>query len=495
MIHFRNPSLFPLLIFLGATSWVEGQTAETGASSEEPKFSGTGEPLVLRLPTIRKWKTIHVPAALSTSEIVKGSSLKYGGDIRLGDLDGSGTAGFLVMRSEYSATEDGGMTPVFLGAFDQAGKRLWSVGSGGHQPARPAPFAIYDIDGDGQAEVIHFWKDPSVSAGATEMGDVSIQIRSAATGELEREATPASLPAVFRNQNGSGPNWVHQRILICNLRGLATPRDFIVKVGDRVFAFDETLKLLWNYEISHNKYPNHSAYIPAVGDIDGDGKDEVTGGRYLLDDDGSVLFDDTEGNFTPNMDSVAIAPWDKGNVRVLASGGGHVLDAGGKPVLALGKKVVPHGQEARIALFIPGSAEPQAVIRWNGHKTPALLVDTGGKILNRFALNSTPNETGMETLFWDGKTEAAFLYNGGMLWDPLAGLSRSFPDLPPLQGPFRMGWYHLIPADLDGDGREEAVLYNPWDEVVHIYGSYEAPPFPIKGISPNQRTYNVRLMD
>ena len=39
--------------------------------------------------------------------------------------------------------------------------------------------------------------------------------------------------------------------------------------------------MLWTYEIKWNEYGKCSAYIPAVGDIDGDGKDEVNGGYYL----------------------------------------------------------------------------------------------------------------------------------------------------------------------------------------------------------------------
>ena len=314
-----------------------------GGSAKEARFTVDGEKYFIRgnvglheAPVMVKWATVEVPAAFSKNDTVEGENLTYGGDIRLGDLQNNGTGGFLVLRSEYNSLEDGGMKPVFLGAFDQNGDSLWSVGSGGYQPARPAPFVIYDIDGDGENEVIHFWKDTNFTAGATQMGDVSIQIRDAATGELEREATPATLPAVFKNQSGSDANWVHQRLLICNLRGLATPRDFVVKVGSRLYAFDDTLNLLWSYEILYNTRPNHTAYIPAIGDIDGDGRDEVTGGRYLLDDDGSVLFEDAAGDFTPHMDSVAIAPWDNGTLRVLASGGGHIVAADGTPVLALG---------------------------------------------------------------------------------------------------------------------------------------------------------------
>lgn len=481
---------------------VSARVAALPAATRGPNSGGGGPPgnselrseATPQLP-IYLWRSVPVPAAFRVTHTVAEQTLTYGGDIRLGDLRNTGTADFIVYRAAVTTHKDGGTKPVFLGAFDQEGREIWSRGSGGYQPGRPVAVAIHDIDGDGRTEVIHLWKDPNFTAAENNLGDVSIQIRDGATGALKKDATPATLPAVFRNLSGSGAQWLHQRLLICNLRGLPTPRDFVLKVGDRLFAFDEEIRLLWTYAIPFNRRPEHSAYIPAVGDIDGDGRDEVTGGRYLLDHDGSVMFEDTAGAFTPHMDSVAIIPWDNGRMRVLASGAGHVIDAAGKPVLSLGKTRVPHGQEARVARFIEGRNEPQMVLRWSGHSSKVLTVDVRGNILRELTLNYSPNGTGMEAIYWHGSNRAALLYNGGMLWNPVEGWSWALPGLPPLQGPNRMGWYHCIPADLDGDGREEVVAYNPWDDVVHLYGATPAPSLPAKGFVATARQYNVRLMD
>ena len=471
------------LVLSGARSAI----AQQGGAEAD---TGQGRDVAVHL-----WKTVHVPKAFRSTKGLDGAVPAYGGDVRIGDLRNQRTADFLVYRSAPGGHRHGGVKPVFLGAFDQAGNALWHVGSGGVQPTRPGPVAIHDIDGDGRSEVIHYWKDQAVDASPRSLGDVAIQIREGATGELEKQARPSDLPETFRHVQGGGPTWAHQRILICNLRGQATPRDFIVSAGGHVFAFDQDLNALWSYEIDLGARPNHASYIPAVGDIDGDGRDEVTGGRYLLDDDGSVMYEDTAARFTPHMDSARIAQWDNGRMRVIGSGGGHVIDAHGNAVLSLGKELVPHGQEVRVGRFKAGVNEPQMVIRWTGHGSRVMTVDVDGKILKKFALNNTPNQTGMDVVYWHGHDRAALICNGGYLWDPIHDRSWQMPDLPPRRGHKRAGWYHCIPADLNGDGPEEVVLYNPWDETVHLYGSTPPPKDPITGYNAGPRQYNVRLMD
>jgi len=183
-----------------------------------------------------------------------------------------------------------------------------------------------------------------------------------------------------------------------------------VKLGERVIAFDDSLHPLWHDTIPWNECSQCSAYIPAIGDIDHDGRDEVTGGYYLLDDNGDVMWARQLG---PNMDSVSIAPWDHGQPRVIASGGGDVLDAAGGPIIHLGAEIVPHAQEVRVGDFDPTSPGLEMIIRWNGHRPDAITVSQSGEVLHRFTLNDSPHHTGMETVFWHGRTHAPILDNGG----------------------------------------------------------------------------------
>jgi hypothetical protein len=263
-----------------------------------------------------------------------------------------------------------------------------------------------------------------------------------------------------------------------------------VKLGKTVLAFDQNLELLWSYSNPWDEYGNCPAYIPSVGDIDGDGKDEVNGGYFLLDDDGSILWEEQLGR---NMDSVTIAPWDNGKMRAFCSGFGHVLDAEGDVLLKLGEELVPHGQELRVAHFDASVPGPQMAIRYEGHNPSVMIIDVSGKVIRRFELNDSPNHTGMEAIYWTGPNNPALLYNGGVLWNGDGTMYAELPNLPLPQGTKRRGWYHCVPADLSNDVGEELIIYNPWDSFVSIYGQY---PFSAwKNYEARPRQYNVRLMD
>jgi hypothetical protein len=182
-------------------------------------------------------------------------------------------------------------------------------------------------------------------------------------------------------------------------------------------------------------------------------------------------------------------------MRAIGSGGGHILDLDGKVVLGLGEEVVPHGQEARVATFIADEPAPQMAIRYLGHHPDVLIVANDGRILSRFKLNSSPNETGMEIVYWNGPDRPALLYNGGALFDGHGRQAVLLPDLPEPIGPARMGWYHCIPANICGDEREEIVVYNPWAGEVFIYTPEPLDEGTYRGYRGEERQYNARLMD
>lgn len=428
------------------------------------------------------YRRVDVP----TEYLTQDEGRPFGGDIRIGDLSGDGIVDFLVYRCA-----DGGMKPSFLGAFDIGGNPLWSAGEGGTYPERPMSVAVHDINDDGNAEVICFWHVDGIEAGETSLADVVVQIRDAATGEVKLEAAPDSVT----ERSGEGPNWVHQRLLMADFRGTGSPRDMVVKLGDTLVALDESLKTLWTYRTEWTEYGHCPAYIPAVGDINGDGRDEINGGYFLLSADGEPMW---EGDIADHMDSVAITGWDDGNVRAVCSGFGQVVDEDGNRILYLGEEVVPHGQEARVADFLEDMPGPEMVLRYNAHTPDVYVISSDtGEIVSDLKLNDSPNNTGMEAVYWNGPDRRALLYNGGWLWDLQANEHVALPDLPPPAGfdVHRMGWHHCIAADVCGDERQELVVWDPCGTAVFIYSPEPLDESAYGEYRPGPDQYNPRLMD
>ncbi|MBT4863711.1 MAG: hypothetical protein HON53_01140 [Planctomycetaceae bacterium] len=423
----------------------------------------------------------------------------FGGDIRIGDLDGDGRCDFLVYRCNHGAPSGahvGGVKPAFLGAFDIEGKPLWQAGKGGNQPSRPMSVAIHDMLGDRAAEVICFWHrpDPAIKADWQSLADVVVQIRDGRTGKVLRQAAPKAITE-RRRKDPVGANWIHQRLLIANFRGTNAPRDVVVKLGDTYVALDERLDVLWTYQTKWTRYSQCPAYIPSVGDIDGDGRDELNGGYFVIDHDGKPLWENKLGD---NMDSVAITEWDNGQMRAICSGFGHVMDHRGRTIVGLGRQLVPHGQEVRVADFLADGKGPEMIIRYNGHKTDVCVVSSdSGTIVDRFKLNFSPTNVGMESVFWNGPDKPALLYNGSWLWDVKQRRGWQLPGLPPPNGNdfHRMGFHHMIPANLCGDRREELVIWDPTAKDIYIYSPKPFNKSEYTGYRAGPRQYNPRLMD
>jgi hypothetical protein len=137
------------------------------------------------------YRKIPVPEAF----LITRDGHTFGGDVRIGDLDGDRRCDFLVYRCNHGAprgAHQGGIKPCFLGAFDMEGRQLWSAGEVGNQPSRPMSVAVHDMTGDGADDVICFWHRPVPNSTADwqSLADVCVQIRDGRNGEVLCEAAP-----------------------------------------------------------------------------------------------------------------------------------------------------------------------------------------------------------------------------------------------------------------------------------------------------------------
>ena len=89
--------------------------------------------------------------------------------------------------------------------------------------------AIYDIDADGQSEVICFWVDTDVSeVSKWDLSAICLMILDGATGKIKHAAAPDALQQCDGYVDGELhiPNYVHQRLMIANLCGNPQPPRF-----------------------------------------------------------------------------------------------------------------------------------------------------------------------------------------------------------------------------------------------------------------------------
>ncbi|MGI5819480.1 MAG: hypothetical protein ACOX9R_15430 [Armatimonadota bacterium] len=390
-------------------------------------------------PEAMLWRELSVP----TEMLGSGPAGPCGGGMRIGDLDGDGRAEFVCYRNAAW------LKPAFIGAFDLDGRALWTFGDadravvvveqdaeqrrGLMPPERPGPVAVGDLDGDGSTEVLALTLAEGVErAHHWRLDGVELVLLDGATGEVKRRGRCEALEAADAYADGEllPANFVHLRLMLCDLRGQGQPRDFVLKAGRTVFAFSDEFDLLWTYECRWNRYPEHCAYIPAVGDVDGDGRDEVNLGNAVVDDDGTPLW---ERLLAPHNDSVLVQDWD-GRPRAICSGHGHVLDERGEPLVSLGPDLVPHGQEVRCGDLRTDSEGSQLVLRHDGHEPRVMIVGREGEVLDRFEVPGSPNNTGLEVVRWNGADAPDVLYSPGALVDGHGRLVSEFAGLPEPSG-------------------------------------------------------------
>jgi hypothetical protein len=178
----------------------------------------------------------------------------------LGDLNGDGRMEMLCVQPDNR--QDVRYIPhqvQCLTAFDLQGNVLWQTGTPDPEAGSQGsdyPAQIYDIDGDGQLEVLCVM-------------DSRFYILDGSTGQTKASY---DLP---------DPH-AHDCIIIANLTGGAYASDLILKDRyHKMWALDRNFNLLW----THEGNPGH---FPWVYDLDGDGKDEVMAGYDLLDSKGEL---------------------------------------------------------------------------------------------------------------------------------------------------------------------------------------------------------------
>jgi outer membrane protein assembly factor BamB len=297
------------------------------------------------------------------------TSAHKGSFLCLGDLDDDRQVDFLLFRQGPQTT------PGCMIAFDHRGQELWSAGDPTidehmpdgvyNEPALRGITFVFDIDEDGRSEVItEFWAD----------GRPMLYILAGDTGKIER-----SRQSPFDLSVRSGKrSRCHPAGRVAYLHGKRKPPAIVLKyeasgrVPSHAVALDAKLETLWHVSAEAKA----AGHLPSVGDIDGDGRDEIVLGTLAVDDDGTELWQKPARNhadctaiFQPSASSPKAAL-----ISICNSGPAFCLSAAGETLWEKTTEEVSHGQGIWAGNFIEEEPGQEVVILKSGHQGDFLTV-------------------------------------------------------------------------------------------------------------------------
>jgi rhamnogalacturonan endolyase len=366
-----------------------------------------------------------------------------------GDLNGDGVLD-AVLRIDNNIREmsrDPGL-PVELEAFTSYGRSIWRRPLAAHDKAfgsaNNVPVNLFDMDGDGKAEVICRMQE----------GDqVYVAILDGMTGGVRRKTPWTPMTTDFSKSSTR----IHLSIAFLNGRTPAVVTQTGLYENEIFDAFDSELNKLWTFESFAETNGSGSHHID-IADVDGDGRDEVFNGTTLLNSDGTLRW----SIYREHPDIVAIKhilPGSKERqvfyaVESSVHAGAYVVDAkSGRIIWKSNREDDPrwsHAHTGWASDIWEGSPGIEMFTNRDGHLTKeTVLFSATGKIL------AEPFPRGWRPVNWTGGKVRDLMSSDGKRIGRFDG--KEIVVLPDVVANEGQGAGCNMTADLAGDFRDEVV--------------------------------------
>lgn len=288
---------------------------EGGKSAAEIVFTDAKKEGNVNFPY--KVLKLDVPAS---QKMPDGSTCTYTpNDMNVGDLDGDGQLDLVLKWDPSNAqdnSKDGYTGSVFVDGMKLDGTRLWRIDLGKNirAGAHYTQFMVYDLDGDGIAEIVMKTSDGTVDGKGKVIGDASKDYRTSAgrimsgnefltvfNGRTGEEVTTIDYWPKRNITNSWGDTYGNrsERMLaaVAYLDGVHPSvimnRGYYTMAYLVAYDFDgKNLKERWKHtsDKSGQGLYGEGNHNLSVGDLDGDGKDEIVFGAAALNSDGTLRY-------------------------------------------------------------------------------------------------------------------------------------------------------------------------------------------------------------
>ena len=232
----------------------------------------------------------------------------------VGDLDGDGEYDFVIDRLAPSDpnNNDIGLGHQFLEAYKRDGTRLWSIDMGpsstGTYNISPGAATIsmgmydgvtvYDLNGDGKAEVVLKVADGVKFPNGTTFtnSDTNKQFLAILNGQTGNMIANIAFPTDFYAQSGKYGTQLGIGYLdgtTPSVIGWLRNRNADKSFNDIIVAWHlsgTTLSQTWKLPLPSTTANIACFHQMIIADVDGDGKDEICPGNFLVNSNGTVRY-------------------------------------------------------------------------------------------------------------------------------------------------------------------------------------------------------------